>query len=88
MTYLEDKNFVHRDLRAANVLVGKNNVCKVADFGLARLIESVDEEVYVSSSKYIGCCPLYHERRLAVKPGGFSVFSKCGPTGVQTLLRR
>lgn len=32
-------NYVHRDLRAANILVGENLVCKVADFGLARLIE-------------------------------------------------
>jgi serine/threonine protein kinase len=37
MAYLEEKNFIHRDLRAANILVGENNVCKVADFGLARL---------------------------------------------------
>ncbi|MBN3296786.1 SRC kinase, partial [Amia calva] len=34
-------SFVHssEDLRAANILVGDNLVCKVADFGLARLIE-------------------------------------------------
>ena len=44
MAYLEDKNYVHRDLRAANILVGENNVVKVADFGLARLTES--NEVY------------------------------------------
>lgn len=30
---------MHRDLRAANILVGESLVCKVADFGLARLIE-------------------------------------------------
>lgn len=30
---------MHRDLRAANILVGDSLVCKVADFGLARLIE-------------------------------------------------
>uniref|UniRef100_A0A1A8DHB3 Tyrosine-protein kinase n=1 Tax=Nothobranchius kadleci TaxID=1051664 RepID=A0A1A8DHB3_NOTKA len=39
MAYVEKMNFVHRDLRAANVLVGDNLICKVADFGLARLIE-------------------------------------------------
>ncbi|XP_061112933.1 proto-oncogene tyrosine-protein kinase Src isoform X2 [Conger conger] len=39
MAYVERMNYVHRDLRAANILVGDSLVCKVADFGLARLIE-------------------------------------------------
>ncbi|XP_061781367.1 proto-oncogene tyrosine-protein kinase Src isoform X1 [Nerophis lumbriciformis] len=39
MEYVERMNYVHRDLRAANILVGENLECKVADFGLARLIE-------------------------------------------------
>lgn len=43
MAYLETENFVHRDLRAANILVGEANNVKVADFGLARLIQ---EDIY------------------------------------------
>jgi len=43
MAYLELENFVHRDLRAANILVGEHNEVKVADFGLARLIQ---EDIY------------------------------------------
>uniref|UniRef100_A0A7N4V2S1 Tyrosine-protein kinase n=1 Tax=Sarcophilus harrisii TaxID=9305 RepID=A0A7N4V2S1_SARHA len=39
MAYMELMNYIHRDLRAANILVGDRLVCKVADFGLARLIE-------------------------------------------------
>ena len=39
MAYLEHDKLVHRDLAARNILVGENNTCKVADFGLARIIE-------------------------------------------------
>ncbi|KAF5908641.1 proto-oncogene tyrosine-protein kinase Yrk-like isoform X1 [Clarias magur] len=39
MAYIERMNYIHRDLRAANILVGDSLVCKIADFGLARLIE-------------------------------------------------
>ena len=47
MAYLEGKNFIHRDLRAANILVGDNNTVKVADFGLARILH--DSDVYDAS---------------------------------------
>ena len=44
MAYLETQNYIHRDLAARNVLVGENNVCKIADFGLARLIKEDEYE--------------------------------------------
>uniref|UniRef100_A0A1A8L551 non-specific protein-tyrosine kinase n=2 Tax=Nothobranchius pienaari TaxID=704102 RepID=A0A1A8L551_9TELE len=46
MGYLEDRNIVHRDLAARNILVGDHLVCKVADFGLARIIK---DHVYTAS---------------------------------------
>ncbi|XP_006926143.1 tyrosine-protein kinase Fyn isoform X3 [Pteropus alecto] len=39
MAYIERMNYIHRDLRSANILVGNSLICKIADFGLARLIE-------------------------------------------------
>uniref|UniRef100_A0A3B4HCQ8 Src-related kinase lacking C-terminal regulatory tyrosine and N-terminal myristylation sites n=1 Tax=Pundamilia nyererei TaxID=303518 RepID=A0A3B4HCQ8_9CICH len=46
MAYLEDRSIVHRDLAARNILVGDDLVCKVADFGLARIIR---DSVYTAS---------------------------------------
>nr|XP_051685085.1 tyrosine-protein kinase Srms isoform X3 [Oryctolagus cuniculus] len=47
MSYLEQQRVVHRDLAARNVLVGDDLSCKVADFGLARLLK---DDVYSPSS--------------------------------------
>lgn len=46
MAFLELQNYIHRDLAARNVLVGENNICKVADFGLARVFMQENENVY------------------------------------------
>jgi fyn-related kinase len=45
MAYLEIQNYIHRDLAARNILVGDNFSCKVADFGLARVIQD-SQEIY------------------------------------------
>ena len=36
--YLSQKGFVHRDLACRNILVGKNKIVKIGDFGLTRYI--------------------------------------------------
>ncbi|XP_038127688.1 tyrosine-protein kinase SRK2-like [Cyprinodon tularosa] len=54
MAYLEQHNYIHRDLAARNVLVGENNDCKVANFGLARVLMRENENIYNAreGSKY------------------------------------
>jgi fyn-related kinase len=49
MAYLESQNYIHRDLAARNVLVAENNVVKIADFGLARLIKEDEYEARVGA---------------------------------------
>lgn len=48
MSYLESKNFVHRDIAARNVLVCTPKCVKLADFGLSRW---VDDQAYYKASK-------------------------------------
>jgi serine/threonine protein kinase len=47
MHHLHMENIIHRDLAGRNVLVTETGVCKVADFGFARL---ANNEVNVTAS--------------------------------------
>ena len=43
MVYLEEKNYIHCDLAARNILVGDNGTIKIGDFGLMLLNDSSDQ---------------------------------------------
>lgn len=77
MAYIEKKNYIHRDLRAANVLVSENLLCKIADFGLARVIED-DEYSAREGAKF----PIKWTAPEAINYGSFTIKSDMWSFGV------
>lgn len=76
MSYLEENKCIHRDLAARNVLVGEGCICKVADFGLGRVIK---EDFYLTEDKKI---PYKWTAPEAISHGMFSSKSDVWSFGV------
>ncbi|KFZ60424.1 Tyrosine-protein kinase HCK, partial [Podiceps cristatus] len=77
MAFIEKRNYIHRDLRAANILVSAVLVCKVADFGLARVIED-NEYTAREGAKF----PIKWTAPEAINYGSFTIKSDVWSFGI------
>ena len=53
LDYLHSQRVVHRDIKGANILVEKSGRIKLADFGMAKMLEFVDVERNASAKKAV-----------------------------------
>ncbi|XP_074597886.1 tyrosine kinase receptor Cad96Ca-like [Brevipalpus obovatus] len=56
MEFISSYGIIHRDLAARNILVSRDRVCKVADFGLARSVNDSDKDSYEQKTR--GAMPI------------------------------
>ncbi|XP_062835241.1 tyrosine-protein kinase HCK [Anolis carolinensis] len=77
MAFIEQRNYIHRDLRAANILVSGILVCKIADFGLARVIED-NEYTAREGAKF----PIKWTAPEAINYGSFTIKSDVWSFGI------
>ncbi|CEI86220.1 hypothetical protein RMCBS344292_00663 [Rhizopus microsporus] len=49
LAYLHSRNILHRDIKAANILIEQDGICKISDFGLSK--KNDYDEVYDENSR-------------------------------------
>jgi tRNA A-37 threonylcarbamoyl transferase component Bud32 len=58
MNAMTEKKMIHMDLALRNVLIHTNSLCKVADFGLTRIVDS-DDGTFESVICFVLNLPLF-----------------------------
>jgi serine/threonine protein kinase/Leucine-rich repeat (LRR) protein len=80
MLYMSNLGFVHRDLAARNILMDRHDTCKIADFGLSRLLGESKHYYYVRRE---GCTfPLRWSAPEVLTTGKFTTCSDVWSFGV------
>lgn len=78
MAYLERMNYIHRNVRATNVLVGEQQVCKLGGFRYARLVENGEYNAQRLDNKF----PIKWTAPEAVLYGRFTIKSDVWSFGI------
>ena len=53
LQYAHDKGVIHRDIKPENILIDQSGRVKIADFGLAKLLEPTPEEFTLTGTRQV-----------------------------------
>ncbi|KAL4500532.1 hypothetical protein ABPG72_002956 [Tetrahymena utriculariae] len=55
LNYVHNKNIIHRDIKAQNVFLSSNNIVKLADFGIARILSCTKDkaQTFIGTPYYL-----------------------------------
>ncbi|KAJ3672943.1 hypothetical protein LUZ60_006317 [Juncus effusus] len=88
LVYLHQRNIVHRDIKCANILVHANGSVKLADFGLAKEMNKINELKSTKGSVYWMAPEVANRRNKADGYGSAADIWSLGCTVLEMLTRQ
>ena len=83
LKYLHEQGIIHKDIKAANILMTSSGLCKLTDFGLSQRLQDVDPTV-VEGSPYWLAPEVINEEGVSTKSDVWSL----GATMIELLTKK
>jgi tRNA A-37 threonylcarbamoyl transferase component Bud32 len=68
LQYAHDQGIIHRDIKPENILLDKKGQVKIADFGIAKLLDQAPQDISLTGAKDVVGTPYYMAPEQIEKP--------------------